>query len=65
MYIHVQGYPVELLPMTVSGIPSMHICLDFLPQLVTQPHTDKQVSHIATYIIILYSISHVGKKEGA
>lgn len=38
-----QGYPSELLPVTVAGIPSMHICLDFIPELLQQPHLDKQV----------------------
>jgi len=38
-----QGYPVEILPVTVAGIPSMHICLDFIPELVNQPHLEKQV----------------------
>ena len=38
-----QGYPVEILPVTVAGIPSMHICLDFIPELVNQPQLEKQV----------------------
>jgi len=29
--------------MMVSGVPSMHICLDFIPELLSQPHADKQV----------------------
>lgn len=48
-----QGYPRELIPVTVSGIPSMHICLDWIPELMAQPELDKQVfavdlvSHLA------------------
>ncbi len=38
-----QGYPLELLPVTVSGVPSMHICLDFVPELLSQPDLEKQV----------------------
>lgn len=38
-----QGYPCELLPLTVAGIPSMHICLDFIPELIAQPELEKQV----------------------
>jgi len=41
--LSLQGYPRELLPLTVAGIPSMHICLDFIPELIAQPHLDKQV----------------------
>lgn len=42
--VHFQGYPRELLPVTVTGIPSMHICLDFIPELLSQPSLEKQVS---------------------
>ncbi|VDP14216.1 unnamed protein product [Soboliphyme baturini] len=38
--IHFQGYSDELIPMTVSRIPSMHICLDFIPELFA--HGDRQ-----------------------
>ena len=41
--VHFQGYPLQLLPMMVSGVPSMHICLDFIPELLAQPETHKQV----------------------
>ncbi|KAK7087171.1 integrator complex subunit 2-like [Littorina saxatilis] len=41
--IHFQGYPSELLPLMVAGVPSMHICLDFIPELLGQPQTEKQV----------------------
>ena len=35
--VHFQGYPPALLPLTTKGVPSMHICLDFLPELLAQP----------------------------
>lgn len=41
--VHFQGYPSELLPLVVSAIPSMHICLDFIPELLGQPDLRKQV----------------------
>jgi len=41
--VHFQGYPSELLPLVVSAIPSMHICLDFIPELLGQPDLNKQV----------------------
>ena len=31
------------MPVTVAGIPSMHICLDFICELVNQPQLEKQV----------------------
>lgn len=41
--VHFQGYPSELLPITVDGIPSMHICLEFVPELLTQSQVEKQI----------------------
>lgn len=41
--VHFQGYSRKLLSMTVRGIPSMHICLDFIPELLGMPEIDKQV----------------------
>lgn len=56
--VHFQGYNSELLPVTVSSIPSMHICLDFIPELLSQPHTEKQVFAIelSSYLCIQYAI---------
>jgi len=52
-WVLLQGYPRELLPLTVAGIPSMHICLDFIPELIAQPHLDKQVSSICDSLLLL------------
>lgn len=41
--IHFQGYPLQLLRVTVAGVPSMHICIDFIPELLRQPQIEKQV----------------------
>ncbi|KAJ6216151.1 hypothetical protein RDWZM_007308 [Blomia tropicalis] len=40
--VHFQGYPRKLIPLLVSGIPSMHICVDFLPELLNQLELNKQ-----------------------
>lgn len=61
--IHFQGYPSELLSVTTSGIPSMHICIDFIPELLNQPQVEKQVfaiqllSHLAIQYPIPKSMS--------
>ncbi|XP_064461086.1 integrator complex subunit 2-like [Ornithodoros turicata] len=57
--VHFQGYPSELLPVSVSLIPSMHICLDFIPELLSQPQLEKQVFAIelASYLCLQYSIA--------
>ncbi|EGC28935.1 hypothetical protein DICPUDRAFT_99991 [Dictyostelium purpureum] len=44
--IHFQGYLSQLLPITVSLIPSMHICFEFIPELLNQPSLDKQIFSI-------------------
>lgn len=41
--VHFQGYSSKLLPFTVSSIPSMHICLDYIPELLSQSDMEEQV----------------------
>ena len=61
--VHFQGYPRELLSMAVRGIPSLHICLDFIPELLTMLEMDKQVfaidltSHLSLQYALPKSIS--------
>ncbi|XP_062870310.1 integrator complex subunit 2 isoform X2 [Trichomycterus rosablanca] len=61
--VHFQGYPQALLPLTVAGIPSMHICLDFIPELLAQPQLEKQIfaiqllSHLCTQYALPKSLS--------
>uniref|UniRef100_A0A8C6LFK7 Integrator complex subunit 2 n=1 Tax=Nothobranchius furzeri TaxID=105023 RepID=A0A8C6LFK7_NOTFU len=61
--IHFQGYPQALLPLTVAGIPSIHICLDFIPELLAQPQLEKQIfaiqllSHLCTQYALPKSLS--------
>lgn len=61
--LHFQGYPPELLNVTVAGVPSMHICIDFIPELLNQPHLEKQlfavqlISHLAVQYPIPKSFS--------
>jgi len=61
--VHFQGYPMELLPITVGGVPSMHICLDFAPELLSQPDVEKQafaidlISHLSVQYALPKSYS--------
>ncbi|XP_055542549.1 integrator complex subunit 2 isoform X2 [Wyeomyia smithii] len=61
--VHFQGYPRELLHMTVRGIPSMHICLDFIPELLSMAEMDKQIfavdltSHLSLQYALPKSLS--------
>lgn len=41
--VHFQTYSLRLIPLTVRGIASMHICIDFVPELLAQPSIDKRI----------------------
>lgn len=55
--VHFQGYSRDLLSLTVRGIPSMHICLDFIPELLSMPEMDKQIFAIdlSSHLSLQYS----------
>lgn len=55
--VHFQGYSRDLLNLTVRGIPSMHICLDFIPELLSMPEMDKQIFAIdlSSHLSLQYS----------
>lgn len=57
--VHFQTYPSELLSITADRIPSMHICLDFIPELIGQPDLDKQifVIELTSYLCKKYAIT--------
>uniref|UniRef100_A0A3Q2E6J4 Integrator complex subunit 2 n=1 Tax=Cyprinodon variegatus TaxID=28743 RepID=A0A3Q2E6J4_CYPVA len=56
--VHFQGYPQALLPLAVAGIPSIHICLDFIPELLAQPQLEKQIFAIQllSYLCTQYAL---------
>ncbi|EDV29323.1 uncharacterized protein TRIADDRAFT_18353 [Trichoplax adhaerens] len=56
--VHFQSYPSELISMMVAGVPSMHVCLDFIPELINQPQLDKQLFGIslASHLAIHYPL---------
>ncbi|KAJ3400204.1 Integrator complex subunit 2 [Chytriomyces hyalinus] len=41
--VHFQGYRDELIDVTVEGIASMHVCFEFIAELLSQPQLEKQV----------------------
>ncbi|KAJ3589301.1 hypothetical protein NHX12_010146 [Muraenolepis orangiensis] len=56
---HPLSSPKEpLLPLTVAGIPSIHICLDFIPELLAQPQLEKQIFAIQllSYLCTQYAL---------
>ncbi|XP_065215851.1 integrator complex subunit 2 [Planococcus citri] len=58
--VHFQGYPRELLPVTVTGIPSMHICVDFIAELISQPSLEKQefAVDLISQLALQYALPH-------
>eukprot|EP00736_Rhodelphis_marinus_P005113 Rmarinus@m.21048 len=45
--IHTQGYPLEILPTVVRGVPSVHVCSEFLTELILSPVLERQVFGVA------------------
>lgn len=54
--VHFQGYDSKLLSLVVSKVPSMHICLDFIPELLSQPDLNKQVCFILIFLKLFFKI---------
>nr|XP_023017810.1 integrator complex subunit 2 [Leptinotarsa decemlineata] len=56
--VHFQTYPSELLEVVIKGVPSMHICLDFLQELMQQPSLSKQIFGIQllSHISLQYAL---------
>jgi len=61
--VHFQGYPHPLLAVTAAGVPSMFICLETAPELLSQPSLEKQVfavdliSHLSVVCAMSNSLS--------
>ncbi|KAI1291959.1 Integrator complex subunit 2 [Halotydeus destructor] len=55
--VHFQTYNHRLLKLTVESVPSMHICLEFIPELLSQPDLSKQVFAIdlCSHLCIQYA----------
>jgi integrator complex subunit 2 len=56
--VHFQGYHFSLVPIIVAHVPSMHICLGWLVELLNQPQHDKQVFaiYLAGYLVEKYPL---------
>lgn len=54
--LHHQGYPVEAVPILVESVPSMHVCIDFLPLLLNSEAPARKVWAIflASYVLCKY-----------
>ncbi|CAF3462153.1 unnamed protein product [Rotaria socialis] len=41
--VHFQGYPSDQIKPLIYSVPSMHICLDFIPQMLASSELDTQI----------------------
>tara|TARA_R110002050_G_scaffold56426_2_gene126766 strand:- start:1496 stop:2431 length:936 start_codon:yes stop_codon:yes gene_type:complete len=58
--VHFQGYPLDLIPLVVAGVPSMHFSLKFISELLLQPSAEHQVFavRIAAQVSLQYPIPY-------
>jgi integrator complex subunit 2 len=56
--IHFQTYPINLIPILVEGVPSIHLCLEFVGELMSQPEPEKQLFavHLGTELVRKYPL---------
>ena len=56
--VHFQGYPHSLLGVTTAGVPSLFICLDTSPELLSQPSIEKQVFAVdlISHLCVIWSM---------
>lgn len=55
--VHFQGYPMEIVPLTTKRIPSMHVCLEFLPELLAQGERGQLMAiHLAAHLASSFPI---------
>eukprot|EP01125_Pyxidicula_operculata_P018818 TRINITY_DN6731_c0_g1_i2.p1 TRINITY_DN6731_c0_g1~~TRINITY_DN6731_c0_g1_i2.p1 ORF type:complete len:495 (-),score=84.24 TRINITY_DN6731_c0_g1_i2:52-1332(-) len=56
--IHFQTYSSQLLPIMVSGIPSMHICLDYIHEILNSPYSHHRLFAVklGSYLVKRYPI---------
>ncbi|KAI8907005.1 integrator complex subunit 2-domain-containing protein [Powellomyces hirtus] len=53
--VHLQTYDERLIPAMVDLLPSMHVCFDYVPELITAPGIDRQVFGLRL-------MAHLGEK---
>ncbi|KAG4096382.1 hypothetical protein H8356DRAFT_1426165 [Neocallimastix lanati (nom. inval.)] len=65
--IHFQTYAVEIIPNMVKYVPSMHVCFDFIPELLSLNNVENQVFGIqlSGFVFMKYPVarSHALAKD--
>ena len=53
--IHFQGYPIEAQKALVMGVPSMHICLSFIPEMLRITSNERR-------LFVINLLAHLAKQ---
>jgi len=65
--IHFQTYAVEIIPDMVKYVPSMHVCFDFIPELLSINNIESQIFgiHLSGFVFMKYPVarSHALAKD--
>ncbi|ORX43394.1 hypothetical protein BCR36DRAFT_144130 [Piromyces finnis] len=65
--IHFQTYAVDIIPDMVKYVPSMHVCFDFIPELLSITNIESQIFgiHLSGYVFMKYPVarSHALAKD--
>ncbi|VDK84712.1 unnamed protein product [Litomosoides sigmodontis] len=59
--VHFQGYPLRLIPLAVREIPSMHICLEFVHEILALADISKRMFAI----VLIAELAHQYKIESS
>ncbi|OUM70549.1 hypothetical protein PIROE2DRAFT_1060, partial [Piromyces sp. E2] len=57
--IHFQTYAVDIIPDMVKYVPSMHVCFDFIPELLSIINIESQIFgiHLSGYVFMKYPVA--------
>ncbi|ORX76291.1 hypothetical protein BCR32DRAFT_271369 [Anaeromyces robustus] len=65
--IHFQTYDVKIIPNMVKYVPSMHVCFDFIPELLSLKNIESQIFgiHLSGFVFMKYPVarSHALAKD--
>ncbi|KAI1297110.1 Integrator complex subunit 2 [Mortierella claussenii] len=62
--VHFQGYAMDLLPSTVAGIDSIHVCLDFLQEILFSTTPTSMLAASSVSVASAGLLSTVGLEPG-
>lgn len=54
--VHFQGYPPEVIPVLIKNVPSLHVCVEFIPELLQRPEPFRRLfaCELFSYLVRAY-----------